>query len=61
MSATKQISFLMGLFYGLTPVHGQKDKLSTRSGYIFGIKDINYVLMNSREIIQITELFMYFL
>ena len=42
----KQIFFLMGLFYGLTQVHRQKAKLSTRSGWhqsllIFGIKDIN--------------------
>ena len=27
---TKQIFFLMRLFYGLTPVHSQKAKLSTR-------------------------------
>ena len=31
---TKQTFFLMGLFYGLTPVHNQKAKLSTRSGWM---------------------------
>ena len=32
---TKQIFFLMGLFYGLTPVHRRKAKVSTRSGWQF--------------------------
>ena len=45
-SAHKTDFFLMGLFYGLTPVHNEKAKLSTRSGWhqillVFGIKDIN--------------------